>query len=873
MSKLGPKGSGPEHPVGDDESFPSLSALLHTADGEEADDVLTKGTVVGRYLVLDRLGTGAMGVVYAAYDQELDRKIAIKILRPQARHGGKDDKGNRHERLIREAKAIAKLSHPNVVGIFDVGVHEGQVFLAMEYLGGGTLRDWLAARKRSWREIVRMFIEVGQGLAAAHAEGLVHRDFKPDNVLLDKQGKPKVVDFGLVRQTSTAFDGPAPEPAEDVAGERAPETALAAMPAAFGTLTRTGALTGTPAYMAPEQFRGKPVDTRTDQFAFCVALYEALYGERPFAGETVMVLAGAVTAERIREPPKSSDVPPWVRRCVHRGLRADPSGRFPGFEALLATLKTDPVVRLRRRVTITVAVVAAATIVFGLQRRAERRRSEFEQRIAVRLAEGNKALGEAEALRGRVHDLRKQAFALFDGDDHERGERVWTTARAVSASFDAALDSAQRAFAAALERDHSRGETQRLLAKVVFDRAALAEMEFRREDLARHTALLDAVDVAGVERQRWQQPGRVSVQTSPPGARIRVERYETGPQSRLNLAAVGEELASPIAGMELPPGSYRLHIQADGRADTFYPIVVRRGEAVSVDVPLPAREEIPDDFVYVPAGRFMYGDQDEELRLAFLNAAPIHERTAGAFLIKRYETTFAEWIEFLSSLPPKERAVRVPSSKAIQAVAVALTSIGADQWKLLIRISNRPLEARQGEKITYPARPKGTAAHDWLRMPVVGVAPADMRAYVRWLAASGKVPGARLCKEWEWERAARGADERSYTNARARLAAEDANVDATYGRLPGAYGPDEVGRHPESRSPFGLDDMAGNAWEIVESGHAGAAFAVRGGCYYEHFSSSRATNRELIELELRNPLVGFRVCADWPKRDTGEAHR
>src|SRR5499427_8593647 len=171
--------------------------------GAHGGDVLKKGDTLGRYLVLEQLGAGAMGVVYAAYDPELDRKIAIKILRP---HEGKGDKTRRQERLVREAKAMAKLSHPNVGAIYDVGVHGDQVFLAMEFLSGGTLRDWVEAKKRPWREIVKMFIEVGKGLAGAHAEGLIHRDFKPDNVLIDKNGVPKVVDFGLVRLTGGALD-------------------------------------------------------------------------------------------------------------------------------------------------------------------------------------------------------------------------------------------------------------------------------------------------------------------------------------------------------------------------------------------------------------------------------------------------------------------------------------------------------------------------------------------------------------------------------------------------------------------------------------------------------------------------------------------
>jgi serine/threonine protein kinase len=324
------------------------------------DEVLAKGTSVGRYRVLERLGAGAMGVVYAAYDPELDRKIAIKLLRPD---DAKGDQARRQERLIREAKAIAKLSHPNVVGVFDVGVHDGQVFLAMEYLGGGTLRDWASAKKRSWREIVKMFIDVGRGLAAAHAEGLIHRDFKPDNALLDKQGKPKVVDFGLVRLTGTALDAPAAGSGDDAVAAAAALASISGAATSPMALTRTGAMTGTPAYMAPEQFLGQPIDARTDQFAFGVALYEALYGERPFEGETVMVLAGSVTKGRMRPMPKSADVPAWVRACVVRALHVDPADRYPGFDELLAVLASDPVPRRPRLLTAAAALPGWTTTV------------------------------------------------------------------------------------------------------------------------------------------------------------------------------------------------------------------------------------------------------------------------------------------------------------------------------------------------------------------------------------------------------------------------------------------------------------------------------------------------------------------------------
>jgi eukaryotic-like serine/threonine-protein kinase len=325
-------------------------------------DVFARGSTVGRYLVLERLGAGAMGVVYAAYDPELDRKIALKLLRPQQTEG---DQTRRQARMVREAKAVAKVSHPNVVGIFDVGVHEGHVFMAMEHLAGGTLRDWMTAKKPAWRDVIKVFIEVGHGLAAAHAEGLIHRDFKPDNVLLDKNGVPKVVDFGLVRMVAAgrnlAESGAMDQEAATAEPELAP--ALRDLPGGPAALTRTGALTGTPAYMAPEQFQSLQVDARSDQFAFCVSLYEALYGERPFAGTNVIQLADAVMKGRIQPAPKNSQVPGWVRTCVVRGLKVDPLQRHAGFEELLATLSNDPAKRNRKLMLAGAAVVTMVAAV------------------------------------------------------------------------------------------------------------------------------------------------------------------------------------------------------------------------------------------------------------------------------------------------------------------------------------------------------------------------------------------------------------------------------------------------------------------------------------------------------------------------------
>ncbi len=322
---------------------------------------LQRGDAVGRYVVLERLGAGGMGVVYAAYDPELDRKIALKLLHTDSAPGTESPVRGR---LLREAQAMARLSHPHVITVHDVGTFGDEVFVAMEFVDGSTLSEWLRGRP-PLPEILDIFLSAGRGLAAAHAAGLVHRDFKPDNVLLGKDGRVCVADFGLARpqppSLSSASSGSAPAPVEPAATPPAPaETAapIAALEAllsgpegrrALFPLTRTGLMMGTPAYMSPEQFLGLLADARTDQFSFCVALYEAVYGERPFAGDNMVHLSQRVLAGQIEPPPRDSRVPAWLRRLLLRGLSTRPEYRFPSMEALLLSLNRGVEHRPRRQ--------------------------------------------------------------------------------------------------------------------------------------------------------------------------------------------------------------------------------------------------------------------------------------------------------------------------------------------------------------------------------------------------------------------------------------------------------------------------------------------------------------------------------------------
>ncbi len=301
---------------------------------------------IGKFRVEKKLGEGGMGVVLLAMDPALGRRIALKLLR-----AGAEANVEGRARFLREAQVMARLSHENVVIVHEVGEHEGRAYVAMEYVEGGTLTGWPAGK--SWRAIVDIYLRAGRGLEAAHRAGLVHRDFKPDNVLVGSDGRVRVSDFGLAGFDLEVPVGGATTPARDA------ETGL----------TRTGALMGTPRYMAPEQHLTQPLDARADQFAFCVALYEALYGVAPFAGTTYAQIVAAVTGGRPPSPPESSPVPPAVRDAVLRGLSRDVEARFPSMSELLAVLDgalETPAPRRRWVLPVAGLGVAAVAITGGV---------------------------------------------------------------------------------------------------------------------------------------------------------------------------------------------------------------------------------------------------------------------------------------------------------------------------------------------------------------------------------------------------------------------------------------------------------------------------------------------------------------------------
>ena len=351
------------------------------------------GGAIGRYELIEKLGAGAMGVVWRANDPKLGREVALKLLRlPDA---------SLTERLVREARSMAQVSHPNVVTVFEVGEAHGQSFIAMELVEGKSLRAWQTAERRTVPEIVEHYVAAGRGLAAAHARGIIHRDFKPDNVLVGKDGRVRVTDFGLAAAKPGESGSVAKHSIADV------------------NLTTEGSVLGTPAYMAPEQFTGGNVDPRTDQFNFCVALYEALYGERPFEGRTFEELGTNVGDGKVKAAPAGSAVSGALRDLVLRGLSVAPGDRYPNMDALIVELGRDRARPWRRTAIGALVLGAVLAVALGAD-------LEIRQRGALQIHQsfeltGNAIAAATDDLRentARVQNAANQAPALLEVAGH-----------------------------------------------------------------------------------------------------------------------------------------------------------------------------------------------------------------------------------------------------------------------------------------------------------------------------------------------------------------------------------------------------------------------------------------------------------------------
>ena len=537
----------------------------------------------------------------------------------------------------------------------------------------------------------------------------------------------------------------------------------------------------------------------------------------------------------------------WGRRQLAETRALDRAELAPGeAEFLHASARA---IRRRRALGIgSAAVLAIGALAVGLTIRARARR-ELEAVVNDQTRAAHDAQDEARRI-GAARDIaRRRAFALFDSQRWGDGETAWSQVEAMASREERVYRAAAAALDSALLLDPLRSGLRGWAADLTFERLVRAERD-RRADLAEElTARLSAYQ----DPRRHSEAAadaRLAIAVAPVGTEIWIERAG---EPRRRVAA------SPLAALAVAPGSLIVSFEAPGRVPARLPLLLSRGELLDVRFELPALAGAPPDMVYVPPGRFLFGSADgDDLRRGFYSAAPLHEVTTAGYFIARHEVTFAEWIAFLDELPADERSRRTPDAGSGEA-KLTLSELAPHRWRLTMTPTTRTYTAETGQRLHYEHRDR-RADQDWTKFPVAAVSYDDALAFAAWLDRTHRVPGARLCDEYEWERAARGADARTFPGG-ATLAPDDANIDVTYDREPLAFGPDEVGAHPGARSPVGADDMAGNVFEWMRSVETPGAPITRGGCWYQDEIGARTMNRAHTEPTQRHPFIGVRLCA------------
>jgi serine/threonine protein kinase/formylglycine-generating enzyme required for sulfatase activity len=536
--------------------------------------------------------------------------------------------------------------------------------------------------------------------------------------------------------------------------------------------------------------------------------------------------------------------------------------------------------RRRRWMLATLIVGVVGAIVGGMWLRERREIQHY-------LAQASELLAAASMLEREYEYNRHAALAVFESFDATKpdvteevrahGESRWRRAVSEAPLVERKLLEATRPLELALVRDPSHEEVRRMLGDVLLSRALLAEDQGHAGELSLLRERLAFYDKDRAER--WQGPRPVEVAISPAGLEMQIQEYQTAADGRLTLTS-----PEPLqAGRRsLAPGSYLIVVPAQGdRAGVRYPfrLVPDRSrvrpvsgrnsepDPVPLRITVPLAREVPPGMIYVPAGRYWFGfggNEDQEQIRVWQLSPPPHERWTDAFFIARNETTFEQWIEFLKALPPEERKAHLPQGQWFNDMLMQLFESGDGSFVFHYRfdVAQKLHVARMGEPITYVHRDRNQT-QDWWKFPVTGITGEDVDAYAQWLSKETRVPGARMCREDEWERAARGADLRIYPHGD-RLEPSEANIDLTYGQKSETFGLDQVGMHPASQSPFGLDDLIGNAREMTVSILEKDKLTLRSGAFSHEPRTNTIANREVLQSNQRFPSVGFRICADAP---------
>jgi serine/threonine protein kinase/formylglycine-generating enzyme required for sulfatase activity len=509
--------------------------------------------------------------------------------------------------------------------------------------------------------------------------------------------------------------------------------------------------------------------------------------------------------------------------------------------------------RLRRAAIVLLPAIAVLTY-GGLWLKGQ---VELGRKIDEHVATAAQKIDDAEQLQRSADVLRAQALELFDGAKAVAAESLWEQYGGDMARIDTSLGQAGSELESALVLDASREDVRASLAEVLFKRMLVVEQMHETRRLDEMQARLELYDVEGTLWRRWTAPAELSVTSVPAGAVATLERYDPGPQGRRVPTFMRNVDTTEPSTVSLGSGSYRLIFQLPGHETVYYPLSVTRGERLAVAVTMPRKETLPPGFVYIPAGRFLHGSNDLEPIRSFFAADPGRPVETGAFLIARHETTNAEYIEYLEALTPEARAARLGPEVARWEAGLGLTQLPDGEWQFELKLGEEVQTALRHEKVRLP----GELGVDWLSLPVAGLTWFEADAYVHWLDRGGKRPGARLCSEREWERAARGADDRKFPHGD-DLAVGDANFGTQQAGV--VMAPSVIGSYPLSESPFGVLDMAGSVVEWVSCQDDSRGQVARGGGFLFDKNSAAILNRAPLDPTIRIVKAGLRVCMPAP---------
>ncbi len=842
---------------------------------------------LGGFRLVREIGRGGMGIVFEAVDLSLGRRVALKVLHPGI---VKDEKASR--RFQREAEALASLRHPSIVSIHSIGTEGEFHYIVLDYVPGRTLQSILDVIRRTptmklsaeqvqriieqpdeavdaeaeagtetlflkrdeifepgqeptpfrtgqreapGRPVIAVFVEmvekVARALDYAHQEGVIHRDVKPANILVDRNGEPHLMDFGLALEKGAS------------------------------AITRTGELIGTPAYMSPEQLvsRRITVDRRTDVYSLGILLYEVLTGLPPFRGRTSQEVIRAVLMSdperpRRKNPNLSVDLETIVLKAMDKdtdnryataGELADDLGRFLRYEPILArpmSLLQRGRRFARRHKETTTAAIAGIVVVAGaagylaktsidferqLRAKEEETRLADRQKVEEALDAGEAKLDIARRLLADVSERRAVAEALTPGDE---ALLAWVEVEGLLGKARAEAEAARGRFEVAFAMDRDDPRAAQGIADVShamavdyessgdLDKAALLIPEIRRNDReGKHAKWLEG-------------RGAIHLESDPPRARAEIRPVVRGENGILGL---GEPVATIVTGREgpttLPIGNYVAILSMDGRVETRYPFLVRRLGNEKARVRLYRTEEVPEGFVPIPGGEVMLGHWSSLTN-------PPHRVFVDDFFMAVDEVTNLDYFEFV-----KAQGLADP----------------------------RPISPRQLPGPPYRPlwdyKPDGSIA-PWIdtgREPVIGISAIDAEAYCAWKRLNG-VPQARLPSEVEWEKAARGVDGRIFPWGNSFSSTYCKLLDS--GRISAILRPERIRSYPTDVSPYGIFDMAGSASELTSSDFDARKThrVTRGSAWSGTVSDAVAHARNLVRPDLPRDHVGFRMAATPP---------